>query len=206
MTSPSPDGNLALAALRPGDGRDRDKKSVSDKNTPAMPVAATPLKQALHDARIEAAEHSAIIIELRDAEKARLDILNESIDPVFRDIPERHANYFDRGVSGGTQPRLWLDAITHVIMGNDKRTYRLLTETAHGRRVLEESTDVAVMREAITRYVARRLVAREKSLASTDTREEAPRQSNGMVLAAFVVGALFGAVALFAAVWFSTNP
>ena len=57
-----------------------------------------------------------------DAEMARLEILNEAIDGVFKDIPARHMDFFDRGVSGGAQPRLWLDAITHVAMGNEKRT------------------------------------------------------------------------------------
>lgn len=179
---------------------------MSDKNKPAMPVAATPLKQALHDARIEAAERSAVIIDLRDAEMARLEILNEAVDKVFQDIPARHTDYFDRGVSGGIQPRLWLDAITHVVMGNDKRTYRLLTDTANGRRVLEESTEVAPMREAITRYVARRMVAREQALATTETKEEVPKKSRGAVFAAFVIGTLFGAAALFGAVWFTANP
>jgi hypothetical protein len=179
---------------------------VSEANKPAMPAAATPLKQALHDARIEAAERSAVIVDLRDAEMARLEILNEAIDRVFKDIPARHADYFDRGVSGGTSPRLWLDAITHVAMGNDKRTYRLLTDTANGRRILEESTEVVPMREAITRYVARRMVAREQALATTETKDELAPKSRGAIAAAFIFGAICGALALFAAVWFSTNP
>ncbi len=177
---------------------------MSEKNKPVMPVAATPLKQALHDARIEAAERSAVVVDLKDAEMARLEILNEAIDKVFKDIPPRHADYFDRGVSGGSQPRLWLDAITHVAMGADKRTYRLLTDTANGRRVLEESGDVPPMREAVTRYVARRLVAREQALATTERTLEAPPGNRGLIVLAFIIGALFGAAALFAGVWFTT--
>jgi hypothetical protein len=179
---------------------------VSEKSKPVMPAAVTPLKQALHDARIEAAERSGVVVDLRDAEMARLEILNEAVDKVFKDIPARHSDYFDRGVSGGLQPRLWLDAITHVAMGNDKRTYRLLTDTANGRRVLEESTEVPEMREAVTRYVARRLVAREQALATTEREEEAAPRNRGMIALAFVIGAIFGAVALFASVWFTTNP
>jgi hypothetical protein len=179
---------------------------VSEANKPVMPAAATPLKQALHDARIEAAERSGVIVDLRDAEMARLEILNEAIDKVFKDIPARHADYFDRGVSGGTSPRLWLDAITHVAMGNDKRMYRLLMDTANGRRVLEESTEIAPMREAVTRYVARRMVAREQALATTEKEDDAAPRSRGAIAAAFVIGAICGAIGLFAAVWFSTNP
>lgn len=179
---------------------------MSEKSKPVMPVAATPLKQALHDARIEAAERSGVVVDLRDAEMARLEILNEAVDKVFKDIPARHADYFDRGVSGGSQPRLWLDAITHVAMGNDKRTYRLLTDTANGRRVLEENTEVPEMREAVTRYVARRLVAREQALATTERDEEVQPKNRGLIALAFVIGAIFGAVALFAGVWFTTSP
>ena len=91
-------------------------------------------------------------------------------------------------------------------MGNDKRTYRLLTDTVNGRRVLEESTEVPVMREAITRYVARRMVAREQSLATTEEKDEVIERRGGSVILAFIIGALFGAAALFAGVWFTTNP
>ena len=62
------------------------------------------------------------------------------------------------------------------------------------------------MREAITRYVARRMVAREQALAASDTKEEAPKQRRGAVLTAFVIGAVIGAAGLFAAVWFTANP
>jgi hypothetical protein len=191
------DASLGLAARGTG------TSTVSEKSKPVMPAAATPLKQALHDARIEAAERSAVVVDLRDAESARLEILNEAVDKVFKDIPPRHADYFDRGVSGGSQPRLWLDAITHVTMGGDKRTYRLLTDTANGRRVLEESSEVPPMREAITRYVARRLVAREQALATTERTVEAPPTRRGLIALAFAIGAVFGAVALFASVWFT---
>lgn len=170
-------------------------------NEQAMP-AATPLRQALHDARVEAAERSAVIIELRDAEMARLQLLNEAIEPVFKDIPAQHAEFFDRGVSGGTAPRLWIDAVTHVAMGRDKRTYRLLTDTANGRRVLEESAEVAPMQETITRYVARKLVQREQALAATEeplekNDKQPPRRKSGIGVA-FLLGALFGAAALIA--------
>lgn len=164
---------------------------------------AIPLKQAVHEARIEAAERSAVIVDLRDAERARLELLNDAIAPIVKDIPAQHAELFDRGVSGGTTPRLWIDAITHVAMGRDKRTYRLLNDTANGRRVLEESTEIAPVRDAITRYIAHRLVQREQALAATDEVQPVPRGGSGL-LVGFILGAIFGAAALFAAVWFTT--
>jgi len=168
--------------------------------------AENPLKEAMRAARIEAAERSAVVVELRDAEAARLEMLNEALDPVFRDIPPVHADFFDRGLSQGTQPRLWIDMVTHVAMGRDKRTYRLLHDTANGRRVLSESTDAGPMVEAVTRYVARRLISREQAIAATEpVKIDEPvhhvvetRPSRAKVVFPFILGMIIGAVGLFA--------
>ena len=165
----------------------------------------TPLKDAMRNARIEAAERSAVVVELRDAEAARLEILNEAIEPIFRDIPAEHADIFDRGLSRGSLPRLWIDMVTHAAMGRDKRTYRLLHDTINGRRVLAESTETEPMVQAITRYVARRLIARGQALAATEPDQpievklpiESVRSSRGSTLLTFFVGIVVGAIALF---------
>ena len=72
---------------------------------------------------------------------------------------------FDRGVSKGDMPRLWIDVVAHVEMGRDKRQYRFVQDTRYGRAVLAESYEVPAMADAIKRYVARRLVERERALA-----------------------------------------
>lgn len=154
---------------------------------------ASVLRQAVRVARIEAAERSAMVVDLRDAEAARLEIVNEAIEPLFRDIPPEHADLFDRGVSAGQNPRLWIDMVTHVAMARDRRTYRLLNDTLYGRRVLTESAEVQVIADAVTQYVARRLVAREQLLATTPER---PRRPRGAVIGGFILGVLFGAGAL----------
>jgi hypothetical protein len=163
--------------------------------TGRVKAEAQPLRQAVREARIEAAERSAIIVDLRDAEAARLEMLNEALDPVFKQIPAEHLDLFDRGVSQGSIPRLWIDNVAHVTMGRDKRTYRLLIDTLYGRKVLEESNETAPVVAAITRYVARRLVAREQALA--ESMVSAPARRFGP-LAAFVIGVLAGIVLLFA--------
>ena len=84
-----------------------------------------PLKEALRELRLESAERTGVILEMRDAEAARLDLLNEALDPVFADVPAE-VEIFDRGVSRGDVPKLWIDVITFVMMGRDKRTYRLV--------------------------------------------------------------------------------
>src|SRR6202049_4309819 len=113
----------------------RKRKSEAPAN-PAEP--AWPRNGAMHQARVEAAERTSVVVDLRDAEVARLELLNEALDPLFADIP-REVDLFDRGVSRGDTPRLWIDAVAHVAMGRDKRMYRFLHDTRVGRRVLAES-------------------------------------------------------------------
>jgi hypothetical protein len=130
---------------------------------PAMSEAISPLKEAIHQARVEAAERTSVVVDLRDAELARLELLDEALNPLFAEIPSE-VDLFDRGVSQGDTPRLWIDAVAHVAMGRDKRTYRFLHDTRLGRRVLAESHETTDIAKAITDYVARRLIERERAL------------------------------------------
>src|SRR5271169_1107488 len=124
------------------------------------------LRDALRRARIEAADRTGVVVDLRDAEVARLEILNEALDPLFAQIPDT-VDLFDRGISEGESPRLWIDVVAHVVMGRDKRIYRFVQDTRFGRIVLAESHDVPVIVDAVTDYVARRMVERERALVAT---------------------------------------
>src|SRR5579864_937846 len=124
----------------------------------------TRLRDALRKARIEAADRTGVVVDLRDAEVARLEILSEALDPLFGQIPD-NVDLFDRGISQGETPRLWIDVVAHVVMGRDKRTYRFVQDTRYGRIVLSESLEVPPTVEAITDYVARRIVEREQAIA-----------------------------------------
>ena len=181
-------------------------RSKNPPPNPANDAGAQPLKEALREARIEAAERSAVVVDLRDAEAARLELLNEALDPAFKEIPSG-VELFDRGVSKGDVPRLWIDVVAHVEMGHDKRQYRFVQDTRYGRAVIAESYDLPAMVEAVTRYVARRLVERERALADDAwtgraaaghiARLERSRQRWRAVLT-FVLGLILGAAALFA--------
>lgn len=160
----------------------------------------------MREARIEAAERSGVVVDLRDAEVARLELLNEALDPVFADIPA-NVELFDRGVSRGDIPRLWVDVIAHVEMGRDKRQFRFVQDTRYGRAVLAESHDMAEIVKAVTRYVARRLVERERALADDTPFGEATarkmveheqRRGRLRAIRAFVYGLVIGAGALVA--------
>jgi hypothetical protein len=162
------------------------------------------LRDALRRARIEAADRTGVVVDLRDAEVARLEILNEALDPLFAEIPDS-IDLFDRGISQGDTPRLWIDVVAHVLMGRDKRIYRFVQDTRFGRIVIAESHDVAVIVAAVTDYVARRMIEREHALVAMPVPPpvviEKPRRSGFWIFAlGFIVGgiALFG-LALFAA-------
>ena len=157
------------------------------------------LRDALRQARIEAADRTGVVVDLRDAEVARLEILNEALDPVFAEVPDS-VDMFDRGISQGVTPRLWIDVVAHVVMGRDKRIYRLVQDTRYGRKVLAESHDVPVIVKAVTDYIARRMVEREQALVSTEVPEseaEAKPRRRGAFWP-FVLGFIVGAAALFA--------
>jgi hypothetical protein len=179
--------------------RTKAAKKMSDaQNTGSNAVCdMRPMRDALRQARIEAADRTGVVVDLRDAEVARLEILNEALDPLFAQIPEQ-VDLFDRGISQGDTPRLWIDVVAHVGMGRDKRIYRFVQDTRFGRIVIAESRDVAAVVDAVTDYVARRMIEREHALVATPAPApvaiEQPRRSGFWI---FALGFVAGAVALF---------
>ncbi len=158
------------------------------------------LRDALRQARIEAADRTGVVVDLRDAEVARLEILNEALDPLFNEIPH-DIELFDRGISQGDTPRLWIDMIAHVVMGRDKRSYRLVQDSRVGRKVLAESHDVQAMVKAVTDYIARRMIEREHALETAVPPQEAkpvPVVKQRSRFWPFVLGIIVGVVGIFA--------
>jgi hypothetical protein len=182
----------------------RQRKTV-DEARPNEPPHR--LKEALRKARVDQADRSSIVVDLQDAETARLELLNEALDPLFAEIPAE-VELFDRGISRGETPRLWIDAVTHVDMGRDKRIYRFLQDTRYGRKVLAETGNVVQIVEAVTKYVAQRMIERERALADgsipvmRDVRHEArflERRRRGRGFKAFLFGLFVGFATLIAA-------
>ena len=174
-------------------------EAPSTGSNPASEPRPLRLRDALHKARIEAADRTGVVVDLRDAEVARLEILNEALDPLFAELPEQ-IDLFERGISQGETPRLWIDVVAHVVMGRDKRIYRFVQDARYGRIVLAESHETQAMVEAVTDYVARRMVEREHALAPTrppEPKAEArPRRRRGFWI--FALGFVLGVMALFA--------
>jgi hypothetical protein len=172
---------------------------------------ARTLSSAVRDVKNALADRHDVVVDMRDAHRMRLELLAAELAPVFADVPA-DMDSFDFTVSSGLQPRLWIDAVSHVAMGRDRRTFRFLKDTRIGRVVLAESTDMKPVADQVTRYVAERIVERQRMMEggaepvagfsrAAVTEAEPPLRSpmRSRVLAALVAGlvlivagALFG--------------
>jgi hypothetical protein len=136
---------------------------------------------------------------------ARLEILDDELDSVFGEIPS-HVELFDRGISRGEVPRLWIDAVAHVEMGRDKRVYRFVQDSRFGRKVLAESILSGEIARAVTKYIARRMIERERMLAGAEVAASgvgAPRRPG--LMSAFVAGIVCGIAGLMALAWLAAR-
>jgi hypothetical protein len=123
------------------------------------------LTAAIRRARVEGAEQNQAVADLRETEIARLQLLEEALQPVLDQTPAG-IDLFDAGIAYGERPRLFIDMIGFVEMGHDRRTYRFLQDTRHGRVLIAEGERIDRIVAAATNYIARRLVERERALAS----------------------------------------
>jgi hypothetical protein len=138
---------------------------MDEKKADHLKSVPLSLKAAMRRARVEGVEQSQAVADVRETEIARLEILEEAVRPTLDQLP-LDVDIFDAGIAYGERPRLFIDMIGFVEMAHDRRTYRFLQDTRHGRAVIAESDRLERMVEAVTNYIARRLVERERALAS----------------------------------------
>lgn len=131
------------------------------------------LTDAMRAIRIDEAERTGVVVALREADMARLEILHDRLKPALAEVPQG-LDLFDVGITPGATPRLWIDMIAFVEVGRDRRTYRFLQDTRNGRRVMVESDDAGAVADRVTAYVARRLIERERLLALPPAAIEPP--------------------------------
>ena len=151
-------------------GEEQAKTAGDAVAHPAAAVAS--LRQAMRRARHDNAERAGVLADQRSARLGRLELLGEALKPLVAQIPT-DIDFFDVALMPGSNPRLFIDMIGFVEMGRDARQYRLLQDTRNGRLVLAESESVDAMVDAVTDYVARRLLERDRALAA-DTKQRPP--------------------------------
>ncbi len=130
-------------------------------NSDRLGSNVTRLSDAMRAMKIAAADKSDVVVDMKEADRARLEILAADLKPVF-DAAPADGDLFDFVISSGLQPRLWIDATAHVMMGRDRRTYRFVRDTRIGRVMMAESTDMRPISDHVTRYVAERLIERQR--------------------------------------------
>lgn len=119
------------------------------------------LAEAVRAVKNAAADRDDVVVDMRDAERMRLELLANELAPVIAEVPD-DIDIFDFAISSGLQPRFWVDGVAHVAMGRDKRSYRFVKDTRNGRVILAESPDLRPVADTVTRYVAERIVERER--------------------------------------------
>ena len=142
------------------------KRGETPSATPAGPEArVASLATALRRARLHNASRAEALCEIRGAEIVRLEVLRDAIEPVLEQLPD-DCDLFDVAISPTERPRLFIDQLGFVEIGRDGRGYRFLQDTRHGRIQICESEKSEAIVEAVTAYIAHRLIEREKALAS----------------------------------------
>jgi hypothetical protein len=138
---------------------------MSNANEKAASDGRRKLADTIREVKNAAADREDVVVELREAQRTRLELLAAELASVFAEVPA-DIDMFDFAISSGLQPRLWIDAVSHVTMGRDRRTYRFLRDTRLGRVVLAESTDMKPVADQVTRYIAERIVERQRMMES----------------------------------------
>jgi hypothetical protein len=153
------------------------------------------LAEALRKARVAEAAHFEAVLDIRDAQTLRLQVLKDDLAPAA--ASEEARRYFDLALVAGDPPRLWIDLVGYVVMEPNPRTYRLVQDTQSSREILYETTDRAAMATKVREYMAHRLVARERQLVSSVAPQtEHGGYSTGALILAWVSGLAVGVLAL----------
>jgi hypothetical protein len=119
-------------------------------------------------AQLASADRNDVITDTKEADLARIEVLAQDLQEVFDEVPVDDPQW-QFAVSKGQQPRLWIDITSHVTMARDRRTYRFVRDTRNGRILVAESTEIRPVADAVTRYIAERIVERQQMMEGSRT-------------------------------------
>ena len=137
--------------------------SEREEGGDAVARAERSLDEAVLLARDRMADRDDVVVEMKAAERGRLELLVEELRPLIDDVDPQDAR-FEFGLSNGPRPRFWIDATTYVQMGTDRRTYRLLKDRLHDRKLLAETGELSIMADSVAAYIAERVLERRRVL------------------------------------------
>jgi hypothetical protein len=173
----------------------------------ARPAASRSLREAIRKARVDEAERLDRSADRRDGEIARLELLKAELEAVFAELPHQD-DRFNLVLVPSRPARLWIDLFTYAAVDDASGAYLLVRNSENGRRTLFSATNVSDIADRITRYMAQEIVRRERMEAAySETgrfialgEPQSSRGEIGVVIGAFAVGILTGAVGLLVAV------
>ena len=121
------------------------------------------LTEAMDRVRNDLATRDDVVVDMKQASHARLELLAQDLQPVFQEVPDDNEQ-FEFALTNGENSRLWIDMTSFVRMGRDRRVYEFVKDTRMGRQMLGETDDRATMTKIVTRYVAERMLERQRMI------------------------------------------
>ncbi len=159
------------------------------------------MKQPLHQARLAEAAHFEAVINIRDAQTLRLQVLKDEMTPIVAGLKES-AGYISLALVPDEPPRLWVDLTSYVVMAPDPRTYRLVQDTNEGHQVLAETAERTEMVNHLKAFIAQRTVVRQRALLTGEQQNKVQRgygrHSTAALILAWLAGFSLGVLALLA--------
>lgn len=144
----------------------------------------TRLSDMIREVRIASADKADVVVDMKEADRARLELLALDLKSIIDEVPA-DSDLFDFAISSGLQPRFWIDAVSHVQMGRDRRTYRFVRDTRLGRVVMAESVDMRPVADQVTRYIAERMIERQRLMeGEPETMKSSPNLNQAKIAAA----------------------
>lgn len=166
-----------------------------------MKSVVTAFDRALREARLSEAVHLDALLNVKDAKSLRLLALREKLLPLLAGQADV-LGLIELKIQSGETPRLWLDLISSVVMEPDSRTFRLEQEREQRREIVYETQELDVMAQQLLKYVAHRVIAREKAVAAqTPLAQESTTPGYGLLALCYIwlTGFVFGVAALLSA-------
>jgi hypothetical protein len=162
-----------------------------------------PFVSELRSARLAEAARRDASQGLQDAKVLRLGALRDAVLPALAGN-EQARQLFELSVFPGASPRLWVDLVSSVVMEPDPKHYRLVLDQSDGRTTLFETDRLGEMQAFLTRFLAHRLIDRERERAATSATwfGAGGTYGHGDLVLVWLAGLGFGILAVLAwAIW-----
>ncbi len=172
-------------------------------------ATSSQLDKAVSHAREAQGSHFDARSDYLDATTLRLEVLRLELAGLIKGRVEAE-RFIELQLLGGDKPRLWIDLVSYVVMKPTPRHYQLVRDRQDSSEVLFETENQAEMIEAITEYIANRIVLRERQMLPgvvpdvviNEVSEQ--KYSSAALVMAWFLGVLLGVIGLFSfGVWFS---